>query len=245
MKISCCIVAAGQGTRLGDEWADTPKALVPLLGRAMLYYSLEAFDAAAGLDNKIGFDRYVVAAPPDAIDDFQEEIRIWGFSRPVAVVAGGATRAESVRNTLEALRDDPPDMVMIHDCARACLTAEMLGLLLEASSDGIAATLAHPAVDTLRLIDNSHIAGEIDRKTIACLETPQIFPFGRILELHEQAAGNLQLPDDTTLLLRAGGTVRVVFHDASNMKITYPEDIAAAEGILFQRGWVDAEEGED
>jgi len=239
MILSCCIVAAGHGTRLGPEWSDTPKAMVPLLGRAMLYYSLEAFDSAGAIE------RFVVAAPPDEVDGFTEEIRIWGFSRPVSVVAGGATRAQSVLNVLQALRTDPPDMVMIHDCARPCLTAEMVRTLVDLAEDNTAATLAHPAVDTLRTVDNSRLAGEIDREKVVCLETPQIFPYSRILELHEQAEGNAQLPDDTTLFLRAGETVRVVYHEGSNMKVTYPEDIAAAEGVLFQRGWTDMSEGED
>jgi len=245
MRIACCIVAAGKGTRLGDEWIDTPKALVTLLGRAMLYYSLEAFDAASGLHDDIGLESFVVTTPPDAIDEFRRLAKIWGFSRPVNIIEGGASRAESVFKALSSLKDNPPDMVMIHDCARPCLTADMIKSLLDVTRDGTAATLAHPAVDTLRILDNSHIAGEVDRETIACLETPQLFTYGRILELHEQAEGNARLPDDTTLFVRAGETVKVVYHEGSNMKVTYPDDIAAAEGILFQRGWHDVSEGED
>jgi 2-C-methyl-D-erythritol 4-phosphate cytidylyltransferase len=251
MRIACCIVAAGKGTRLGDEWIDTPKALVPILGRAMLYYSIEAFDDASGLHNDIGLDTFVVTAPPDDIDEFRNLAKIWGFSRPVRIIEGGASRAESVFRALSSLKDNltgnanPPDMVMIHDCARPCLTADMVKLLLDVARDSTAATLAHPAVDTLRILENLHIAGEVDRETIACLETPQLFPFGRIMELHEQAEGNPELPDDTTLFIRAGETVKVVYHEGSNMKVTYPEDIAAAEGILFQRGWQDVDEGND
>lgn len=257
MRIAGCIVAAGKGTRLGDEWIDTPKALVPLLGRAMLYYSLEAFDAASGLHDNLGLEGFVVTAPPDAIDEFREFAGIWGFSRPVRIIEGGASRAESVFRALSSLKDSPldknnppdksspPDMVMIHDCARPCLTADMIKSLLDVARDGTPATLAHPAVDTLRILENSHIAGEVDREKIACLETPQVLPYGRITELHEQADGNTELPDDTTLFIRAGETVKVVYHEGSNMKVTYPDDIAAAEGILFQRGWQDVGEGEE
>ena len=239
MRIVCCIVAAGQGTRLGAEWTGTPKALVPVLGRPMLYYSLHALDLIPDLTD------FTIAAPPEFIPKFRDEIRAWGFSQPANVIAGGASRAESVLNTLRALAGNPPEMVLIHDAARVCITRAMIEALMQVVGDGVCATLAQSAVDTLRAVDNGMISGEIDRSTIACLETPQAFPYARLLELHESAKGSEELPDDTTLFTRAGEKVRVVFHDDYNMKITYPEDIAAAEGILFARGWQDASEGEE
>ncbi len=239
MKTACCIVAAGQGSRLGEEWAGTPKALVPILGRAMLYYSLHAFDNAGPID------RFVIAAPEDSVKVFREQARIWGFSRPSEVVAGGETRAQSVLNALRELKADPPDIVLIHDCARPCLTSEMISALFQASSGGKACVLGHPTVDTLREVEGDRIVLEIDRSAVAALETPQLFPYQRILELHEQSQGDEELPDDTTLFTRAGEYVKLVYHEGSNIKVTYPEDIAAAEGILFQRGWQDAGEGEE
>jgi 2-C-methyl-D-erythritol 4-phosphate cytidylyltransferase len=133
---------------------------------------------------------------------------------------------------------------MIHDAARACVTAEMIKVLLKEGLNGTAASLVYPAADTLREIDGGIIAKELDRAKIAALETPQMFPFARILDLHQNSQGQ-ELPDDTSLFTRAGHPVKVVFHDGINMKITYPEDIPAAEGILFGRGWQDASEGEE
>ncbi len=246
MKIACCIVAAGKGLRLGKEYANVPKALVPILGRPMLYYALNALDNYGGLTEGSGIERFVVTAPPDSVEDFTEHIKVWGFSAPVQVEAGGETRSASVYKALNALRSDPPDWVLITDCARVCLTDEMIGQLLDiALKTSQAATLAHQAVDTLRIINDNRIKDEVDRSVVACIETPQIFPFERLLDLHDQADHEGILPDDTTLFTRAGETVHIVYHERSNMKITYPEDIGAVEGILFSRGWQDAEEGED
>lgn len=205
----------------------------------MLYYSLHAFDNAGAID------RLVISAPEDSVKVFREHVKIWGFSRPAEVVPGGETRAQSVLNALRELKSDPPDIVLIQDCARPCLTSAMVAALLNASSGGRACVLGHPTVDTLREVEGDRIVLELDRSAVAALETPQLFPFQRILELHEQSQGDEELPDDTTLFTRAGETVRLVFHEGSNMKVTYPEDIAAAEGILFQRGWQDAGEGEE
>jgi 2-C-methyl-D-erythritol 4-phosphate cytidylyltransferase len=239
VRIACLIVAAGQGTRLGKQWAGTPKALVPVLGRPMLYYSLHAMDLIPE------FQDFVVAVPKEAIAKFQKDIKTWAFSRPIKVVAGGAERSESVKNGLEALAESKPDIVLIHDAARACITKDMIEAALKAGALDMAATLAHPEPDTVRLVDTGFISGEIDREKIAGLETPQVFPYEKLLELHRGAGAHELFSDDTTLFHRAGGKVRVVYHEGSNMKITYPEDVFASDGILFGRGWQDASEGDD
>ena len=211
MRIACSIVAAGQGTRLGLHFTGASKALVPVLGRAMLYYSLHAMDVAEGISE------IVVAVPSQAISKFQELIKIWGFSKPIKLVAGGDVRSASVVNCLRALAANPPDMVLIHDAARACITKEMVEAVLKAASSGSPATLAHPATDTLRIVDNGIISGEIDRGKVAGLETPQAFPYEALLKLHESHQG-ADLPDDTTLFTVAGEKVKVVFHDDANLK---------------------------
>lgn len=249
MKIACLIVAAGQGTRLGDEWKDTPKAMVEILGRPMLYYSLNAFDDFNGIDGQGGITRYIITAPPELVGDFENEITEWGFSVPFTVVAGGVTRSESVKFGLDALADESPDVVLIHDCARCCLTAEMVRQLIEKVPDGDGGTLAHRASDTLRLVMDGRIVDEQNREQTACIETPQMFPYKRILELHENVPMDPKYkdppPDDTTLFTRAVETVHVIYHDGCNMKVTYSEDVGAVEGILYNRGWVDAVEEEE
>ena len=237
MKIACCIVAAGKGTRLGADWADTPKAMIPLLGRPMLYYSVHAFDRVKNLD------RIVTAVPSDYFGGFQKLIKAWGFSHKIELVEGGERRTDSVANTLAPLSENPPDFVLIHDAARACITTEMIESMIS-SSDGNASVLASPAIDTLREISDGFISGEIDRSKIFCLETPQMFPYEKLVEMHVSRSME-DFSDDTTLFTRAGEKVRVAIHEGCNMKITFPEDIGAAEGILFGRGWQDATEGEE
>jgi 2-C-methyl-D-erythritol 4-phosphate cytidylyltransferase len=205
----------------------------------MLYYSLAAFDSIDSLDS------FVAAVPPSDQEKFRSLLKAWGFSHKVNLVDGGDTRAESVRNTLKAIRENPPDIVLIHDAARACVSIELIEDLIDISAGKFAAVPAHAAVDTLRMHDGDKITGELDRSNIACLETPQLFPYAKLLELHENASGGDEYTDDTTLFTRAGEDVKVLLHDDSNMKITRPEDISAAEGILYGRGWVDANEEED
>ncbi|MFH1676597.1 MAG: IspD/TarI family cytidylyltransferase [bacterium] len=236
MKIALCIVAAGRGVRLGDEYHGTPKALIPLLGRAMLFYSMNSLDTVSS------GTEFIVAVPQDSENKFRKLIGEWGFSHKVRLVYGGETRAGSVRNILAALKSDSPDMILIHDAARVCLTNEMVEQLLAASNHSNAATLAHAATDTLREFSDGFISGEIPRENIACIETPQIFPFKKLVELYEKTTENPT--DETTLFTRTGEKVRVVFHEDDNMKITYAEDIAAAEGILFARGWIDGTDEE-
>jgi 2-C-methyl-D-erythritol 4-phosphate cytidylyltransferase len=235
-------VAAGQGVRLGKEFKDIPKALVPVLGRPMLFYSLNAFGSMGKAIEDETIDQYVITVPPGSIEEFTKLITEWGFSHPVTLVEGGETRAESVSNALHELEEDPPDYVLIHDCARACITPEMIKQMLKIVKEldefeETAATLASRPVDTLRIFSEGYIASEVDRESIACIETPQVFLYGRLLELHETCEESELTTDDTTLFTRADEKVRLVFHDGCNMKITYPEDIGMAEGVLCQRGW--------
>ncbi len=242
MKIGCSIVAAGHGTRLGDEWAGFPKALVPVLGRPMLYYSLNAMDVMPEIT------MFSVAVPPDSKDEFSRHIKAWGFGHKVIVVAGGENRHDSVLNSLRAFADDPPEMMLIHDAARPCITSEMVVCLIADIDVGHAAALVHPATDTLREVRDGLIISEIDRTKIAGLETPQLFPFNEILELHEslsETGTKGGVSDDTSLFTGAGKPVKAVFHDGNNIKVTYPEDIASVEGILYSRGWVDVADEEE
>lgn len=238
MRTVCCIVAAGEGIRLGSEWASTPKAMVPLLGRPMLYYSLNVFDQIKTIES------IILACPPDHLEYFQSRVQLWGFSKPTSCVKGGSTRAESVRNALCSIPSQFKGRAIIHDAARPCVTPEMIQSILEVSESGQPATLARNPSDTLRMTQENYISGEIDREKVACIETPQVFPFPEILELHKATSVG-SLTDDSTLFTRAGKKVLVVYHDGNNMKITFNEDVFAAEGILFSRGWQDASEGED
>jgi 2-C-methyl-D-erythritol 4-phosphate cytidylyltransferase len=214
------IVAAGSGERLG---AQLPKALVPVAGRPLLEWSLEALAAVPAID------QIVVALPP-------------GAAAPPGVtgVEGGATRSESVARALAA--SGPGDPVLVHDAARPFVTPALAGELLaalerEPSAD--AAIAAVPVSDTVKQVHSGTdvVSHTLDRRSLWAVQTPQVFR-RRALEraLDVSAEVLAQATDDAWLIERGGGRVIVVPSSEENIKVTTRLDLDLAELLLARRG---------
>jgi 2-C-methyl-D-erythritol 4-phosphate cytidylyltransferase len=214
------IVAAGRGERLGS---DRPKALVTLCGMPMLEYSVRALRAVAAVD------RIVVALPADALAQAPEG---------TVAVAGGVQRSHSVRAALERSGDGDP--VIVHDAARPFAGPELFELALAEldrhRADAVVA--AAPVSDTIKEVgaDGQTVVRTLDRRVLWAVQTPQVFRRAAL-------EGALSAPDevlaratdDAWLVEQAGGIVRVVGAESSNMKITTREDLRIAELLLAQR----------
>jgi 2-C-methyl-D-erythritol 4-phosphate cytidylyltransferase/2-C-methyl-D-erythritol 2,4-cyclodiphosphate synthase len=212
------IAAAGSGSRLGRA---EPKALVPLAGRPILSWALDAF-------LPLSFARIVVTAPPDRVEEFSKIAGPRGH-----VVAGGTTRSDSVRRGLEALAASDDDIVAIHDAARPFVNAEEIGAVLSAAERMGAATAATPVVDTTKRVVSGLIVETIDREGLFGAATPQAF---RMDVLRRAMAAGGEATDEAALCERLGIPVAVVPVSRLSFKITTPEDLELAEAILARRG---------
>ncbi len=217
------LVAAGSGVRMG---ADAPKALIPLAGRPMLAWSLAALSAV---------DEVVVAAPPGHEDETAAIVRA---ARPgAAVVAGGASRAESVALALEAVPAGV-EVVLVHDAARPLLTAEIVAAVVAGLEGADGAIAARPVADTLKRGDGGAlpaIAATVNRGPLWAAETPQAFraPLLRGAVARALDEGRLAAATDCASLVEAlGGRVRLVATPGPNLKVTTPADLALAEHLL-------------
>ena len=211
------IVAAGTGTRLGRG---EPKALVPLAGRPLLSWTLEAFAPMA-------FERTVVTAPPDRLADFT---RLVGAR--ASVVAGGQSRSASVRRGFEALAAADGDVVAVHDAARPFLTADEIRAVLRAAQESGAAIAATPVVDTIKKVASGRILQTVDRADLYGAATPQAF---RAEVLRRALADGGEATDEAALCESLGIPVSIVPVSRRSFKITTPEDLELAEAIL-ERG---------
>ncbi|MEX0880313.1 MAG: 2-C-methyl-D-erythritol 4-phosphate cytidylyltransferase [Thermoanaerobaculia bacterium] len=212
------IVAAGSGGRLGRG---EPKALVPLCGRPLLVWALEGVATVA-------FDRAVLAAPPDRLD----EVALLAGGR-FQVVAGGTTRSDSVRRGVAALAPLPGDLVCVHDAARPFVAPAEIEAVLAAAAQVGAAIAATPIVDTVKRVEAGRIVATLDRRELFGAATPQAFR-GEILE-RALAAGK-DGTDEATLCEELKIPVAVVPVSRLCFKITTPEDLEVAEAILRSRG---------
>lgn len=222
MQTIAIIVAAGRGIRFGGP---TPKQYLDLAGEPVLTHTLRAVLAAP-------VDAVLVAIHPDARADYERAVASLDDKRLLPAVMGGRSRAESVRNALEALQEQAPARVLIHDGARPFITPERIRALIEAEG---AAILAEPLVDALWREDDGKADAPIARDGLWRAQTPQCFPYRELLEAHraEAASGNQPALDDAETYRRAGGQVTLIKGNAENFKITTSDDLARAERLLL------------
>ena len=217
------IVAAGNSTRMNG----VDKQTVEIAGMPVLARSVAAFEQTDGIDY------VVVVTREDAIDDCRRMIDSYGFGKVSAVIAGGATRQESVLRGIEAL-DGDTGYVAIHDGARCLVTPEMIKNVLEAARLSGAASAGTPVKDTIKQVNFTGIIEDTpDRNKLWAAQTPQIFK----TDLYRAAAYYAEkegaaVTDDNSILERLGGKVTMIDCGYTNIKITTPEDVAIAEAIL-------------
>lgn len=228
-RIHALIPAAGQSVRFGGT---TFKQYAHLMGKPVIAYSIDAVcrhPAIAAVT--------VALAPDDGI--FDDLIR--ADYPEVRTVAGGDSRARTVLNGLEHIRDADRDCewVLVHDAARPCLPGALLEALIQQglkSADG--AILAVPVSDTLkREGEGRRIERTEDRSGLWAAQTPQLFPLLPLLK-NLAAAMRFGRPptDEAEAMERAGQRPLLVEGSNANVKITRPDDLLLAEALLKSRG---------
>lgn len=230
------IAAGGEGKRLGSNG---PKALVLSAGRPLLAWCLDGFAASAAFGDGAG--SVVVAAHASDLPAFEEavaEAREAGLT--VVVCEGGASRSHSVAAALKAaaLADAPERVVLVHDAARILVTAKLIdGMVSSLTSEDLsidALIAARPVTDTIKRVNADHVVVETpDRSELWAVQTPQVFRAGALtaaLAADDQTLANAT--DDASLVERNGGFVKMYPWTEPNPKITTPEDLATAEGVL-------------
>jgi len=220
------VPAAGSGTRMGD---DLPKQYHLLAGRPMLRHALEVL-CASPLIQRV----FVVLAERD---DIWERFDWSELGVKLSVLrCGGPMRAGSVLNGLLALSAfaKPDDWVLVHDAARPCLSSAQLDRLIEqVGHDEVGGILAVPVADTLKQSgQDGRIDATVPREPLWQAQTPQMFRYGLLREALEQSG---VVTDESGALEALGYRPLLVSADASNLKVTYPADLALAEKILLDR----------
>jgi 2-C-methyl-D-erythritol 4-phosphate cytidylyltransferase/2-C-methyl-D-erythritol 2,4-cyclodiphosphate synthase len=234
-EIAAVVVAAGRGERAGAS-AEGPKQYRMIGGVPVIRRTLEAL-AAGGLVGRI-----VVAIHPDDSDLFG--MAVGDMDPAVIVVPGGMTRQASTLLALEALADDPPAYVMIHDGVRPFVDPGLLARIAEALTPQSGVLPALPVTDTLKRSATGMVETTVSREKLFAAQTPQAFPFGPILDAHRRAAGEgkSHFTDDCAIAEWAGLPMTIVPGSPDNVKLTYAGDIAMADERL-SGSWPDVRTG--
>jgi len=207
------IPAAGSGSRLGG---DIPKQFLPLAGTPILLRVIERFFT----DERVAHIVVAVAQPLLANVKQTERVRF---------VAGGATRQESVIRALESAEGDF-DLVAVHDAVRPFFKTATFHALLDAAAEHGGAFPAMPVTDTIHVARGDRLVATPEREQLVAAQTPQCFRIGILHDVLEKAKRDgASGTDEAGLAARYGYEVRVLPGDATNFKITRPEDLAYAE----------------
>jgi 2-C-methyl-D-erythritol 4-phosphate cytidylyltransferase len=202
----------------------------------MVEWSIAAFRACVMVRS------IVVAAPPGHVGDFG--------GHDLAVVSGGATRAQSVANALEAVGTE---YVAVHDAARPLLTPDLVEALvadLDAVPEAAGVIAAAPVTDTIKRTDDSRLrltTAEVanhnfeveateDRSRLWAAQTPQVFRTEALREALAAAERPEEATDEALVVEWNGGTVLIHPVAEQNLKVTTPLDLRVAELLLAERG---------
>lgn len=225
---SFVIVAAGRGERFGHQ----AKVLLPIGGKPMLHWSLDAAMAASTVRD------LVVVAGPHTIDDIRALVNDAGYPKAVDVVLGGKTRTESVAAGL-AVVDSRCEVVLVHDAARPLVTPALIDRCAAAAFDHGSAIAAMPVTDTLKYVTDRSIDHTVSREHLWAAQTPQAFRLPILIDAFAWASGRpAAFTDEASILESMGQGVAIVDGAATNIKVTHPQDIALADALLAARAMI-------
>ena len=215
------IVAAGTGSRFGSE---RPKQFVELLGKPVIIHTIERFEECDAIDEM------VLVLNADEIDNFQQILTQYNFRKVVKLISGGVTRAESVRNGLDAVAT-ATNIVAVHDGARPFVSVDEIRQTIEKATETGAACLVAEVIDTIKEIDGKNISRTIDRSKLRRALTPQAFGYELLLRAFDGVDLGESITDECCLVEKLGVKIAFVEGSTRNIKITTPDDLIFAAAL--------------
>ena len=214
------IVAAGTASRMGG----IDKVMAQLEGEPMILRTVRTFVKCDAIKE------IVIVTRPDLIVPITNLCK--NFEKVIAVVAGGASRQESVQLGLNALTGKCK-LVAVQDGARPLITEAVIDRTVRAAHTYGAAAPALPVKDTIKVVRGGVVDHTPDRKTLNAVQTPQVFDFdllrGALKKAKEDGA---EVTDDCSAVERLGMSVKIVEGDERNIKVTTPMDLHIAKLLL-------------
>ena len=215
------IPAAGVGARMA---ASGPKQYLPLFGKPMLRHTLDAFASSPLISHT-----FVVVSLDDGLID-----TLLPAPGVTVLRCGGASRMESVRNGLGAMRAlvHEADWVLVHDAARPGIDGTLIAKLIgEVGNDPVGGLLALPVVDTVKRASAGALES-VARDDLWLAQTPQMFRYRLLRDALAAVVDARAMTDDASAVEALGCSPKLVEGHPRNLKVTLPADIRIAEMYL-------------
>jgi 2-C-methyl-D-erythritol 4-phosphate cytidylyltransferase len=217
-RVSAIIVAAGRGERFGS-----PKQLSLLKGKTVLDWSLEKFEAHEAVDEIILVLK----------EEQGKEKILAHYKKIVAVVQGGKERQDSVLNGFKMINPEKTGIVLVHDGVRPLVSQALISRVIEATFKKGAVIPGLLLEDTVKEVVGKEVIKTLERQELCRVQTPQGFSYSILKKaLNKAQEEGYYGTDEASLVERTGERVYVVPGDPTNIKITVPGDLRAAEAFL-------------
>ncbi len=215
------IVAGGSGSRMKSA---VPKQFLLLNGIPVLMHTIRAFHHS-DVQPQI-----IVVLPDNFHSNWEQLCKQHSFSIPHQLVTGGETRFHSVKNALDTIEDGTDVLIAVHDAVRPLTSKQIIDESYQhAFAHGNAIT-AVKSRDSVRRF-NSVVSESLFRDEIYLVQTPQTFRSTQIKKAYLQPY-HIKFTDDASVVEETGVMINLIEGSYSNIKITYPSDIAIAELLI-------------
>jgi len=220
--ITAIIAAAGNSSRMNG----INKLLFEIEGIPVIARTIDKFNS------NVNINEIVVSARNSDIETIKAIVLKYNFSKVTAVVDGGDTRAQSIKNSVMA-SSDKTDFFAIHDGARPLITSRVIDETIFYATKYRAAVAGVPVKDTIKVVDSGFITNTPERSTLWAVHTPQIFEKNLYLDAIENSKNcKTEITDDSMLVEMLGVKVFMVNDEYSNIKITTPDDLSIVEQYI-------------
>ncbi|MDW5299827.1 MAG: 2-C-methyl-D-erythritol 4-phosphate cytidylyltransferase [Sedimentibacter sp.] len=219
-RVTAIIVAAGKGTRMGSEM---PKQFMKIAGKTILDTTLYKFE------NSIEIDEIILIVNKDDLEYVKIEIAV-SYDKITNVIAGGATRTESVFEGIKAVKNDC-GILLIHDGVRPFVSYDLISACVQNADEYKACIPTIDVVDTIKEVSKEgYVQKTLDRIKLKSVQTPQAFDFDTIRECYLKAVTeDRAFTDDSSIVEYYGYNVKTIEGILENIKITTPLDLRVAE----------------
>ena len=219
--MTCALIfAGGSGSRINSR--ARPKQFLQFYGKELILYTLENFQSHPDVD------AIAIACVASWIPRLEKLLAKNEMTKVKAVVPGGDTGQQSIRNALLAIKAFAPEdsVILVHDGVRPFVTEELISQCILSTRERGSAIAVCPSIETIVTIEGGKISTITDRSKCFHARAPQCFLLKDLLAAHERAEreGWAGLIDSATLMRRCGHELYAVQCGFDNIKITTPQD---------------------
>ncbi|MBZ0204482.1 MAG: 2-C-methyl-D-erythritol 4-phosphate cytidylyltransferase [Ignavibacteria bacterium] len=229
-KIFCIITAAGSGERFGKgSSVKVPKQFINLCGKPVIIHSLEVFQKCTYITE------ILVSSNPAYFDLIHTLAIKYRITKLKAVVEGGKTRFESVRNAFRQIESTDNDIVIIHDAARPNISKSFVRRIIEDSLKYGEVIPGCRVRETIKRVYKSGFVKEtIDRSELFIVQTPQAFRYEKLAKAYSKcrSAKKTDFTDEAQAIEFAGFKIKMIEGLRDNVKITIPEDVTLLKKLM-------------